>query len=242
MEDKNVLSSTDRGCSLCQNTRPCHQMDAQLLEPVCDSIWGDEQQNECRSSWCDAGKSDTCRGMKACSSHAKSQANKQEKRFRCYQDENWMQKYDQLTAFRKKFGHCCVPCRFKANPSLGLWVKRQRNQYVVYKAQQKADCGNRRHRRSSKLAASALTPHRIDLLEQLDFVWNFRDALWLLRYEELKQYFVDHGHTNVPANWQPNEKLSSWVKSQKHQIQRQLQGRSSTMTEDRQQKLEALGF
>jgi len=70
----------------------------------------------------------------------------------------WEEKRNELVAYRKKHGNCLVPSLFKDNPSLATWVKCQRRQYKLH-------CeGN----------PSAMTPGRIERLEQLGFQWELR--------------------------------------------------------------------
>lgn len=39
---------------------------------------------------------------------------------------SWEVQYENLCAFKEKYGHCNVPSRYPDNPSLGLWVGKQR--------------------------------------------------------------------------------------------------------------------
>ena len=41
-------------------------------------------------------------------------------------DKAWNIRFKQLVEYKEQFGNCCVPLRFKSNPSLGRWVNRQR--------------------------------------------------------------------------------------------------------------------
>ena len=65
---------------------------------------------------------------------------------------------------------------------------------------------------------------------------------WSQRYQELVQYRAEHGDCLVPHNWNGNRKLAQWVKRQRHQYQLKMQWKHSTLTDDRQQALEELGF
>jgi len=42
------------------------------------------------------------------------------------QNESWKGMFERLAEYRSKHGHCKVPIRYKADPSLGRWVSRQR--------------------------------------------------------------------------------------------------------------------
>ncbi len=43
-----------------------------------------------------------------------------------YWDERWERKYEQLVAFKTKYGHCDVPQKYPANQPLASWVNGQR--------------------------------------------------------------------------------------------------------------------
>ena len=68
----------------------------------------------------------------------------------------WDEKVHDLIQYQAKYGNCLVPSAFKANPKLATWVKCQRRQYKLY--------------RENK--SSAMTPQRIEELEQMGFVWE----------------------------------------------------------------------
>mmetsp|Transcript_13816 Transcript_13816/g.33438 ORF Transcript_13816/g.33438 Transcript_13816/m.33438 type:complete len:556 (+) Transcript_13816:179-1846(+) len=61
------------------------------------------------------------------------------------------------------------------------------------------------------------------------------------RLEELKQFKADHGHTNVPKNVE-FKSLGRWVNNQRQYYKKREQGESSSLTEDRINSLEELGF
>ena len=64
--------------------------------------------------------------------------------------EQWDQRYGQLLDFRQQHGHCNIPSNYPENPQLGRWVSRQR--------------GKR----------DKLTQQRIQLLEEINFIWSAR--------------------------------------------------------------------
>jgi helicase associated protein len=60
---------------------------------------------------------------------------------------SWSKRFEELKAFKARFGHCRVPQRWKENPSLGTWVAHQRS--IKHK----------------------LSPERIKKLNQIGFQW-----------------------------------------------------------------------
>ncbi|KAL3919790.1 MAG: hypothetical protein SGILL_003578 [Bacillariaceae sp.] len=65
---------------------------------------------------------------------------------------------------------------------------------------------------------------------------------WYERFEDLKVFFQTHGHCHVPINYTPNLPLSKWTKRQRYQMKLKQDGKPSSMSEERQQLLEDMGF
>ena len=147
-------------------------------------------------------------------------------RFRSHQAESWMEKYEELLDFRLSNGHCLVPNQYPANPSLAEWVKRQRYQHKLK--------GMGKH--------SSMSDDRVIALEKLGFVWNSHDAVWEERLKELKQYKNLFGNTNVPSKYEPNPQLAIWIKRQRRQYKFLTEGKPSTMTPYRVEKLREINF
>lgn len=147
-------------------------------------------------------------------------------RFREYQAESWSEKFEELCAFRRKYGHCHVPHYFSESFTLAQWVKRQRYQYKL-----KLD-GKR----------STLTEERIRILNKVDFIWNSHDAVWEERFQDLLAYKHVHGHCIVPSTFEANPQLAVWTKRQRRQYKRYKHKMSSSVTPSRIEKLEKAGF
>ena len=140
-----------------------------------------------------------------------------------YQNKKWMERYDDLLEYKKQYGHCHVPFHFKGNPSLSQWVKRQRHQHKLF------DAGKHSH----------LNSERIQLLEGIGFTWDSHSAAWEENFQALNEFKDQFGHCHVPI---ANSRLSTWVKRQRRQYKRYISNQSSTMTEERIQRLSDLGF
>jgi hypothetical protein len=65
----------------------------------------------------------------------------------------WSERFQQLCEFKVEFGHCVVPCKYSANPTLGKWVSKQRHYCKLY----------------HEGKTSQLTEERIRALESVDF-------------------------------------------------------------------------
>ena len=67
-------------------------------------------------------------------------------------------------------------------------------------------------------------------------------TLWDERYEELRDYRVQHGHCTVPFSYSEKPLLASWVKRQRYQYKCKMRGEHSHLTDERQAMLDNLGF
>eukprot|EP00538_Stauroneis_constricta_P004302 CAMPEP_0119562418 /NCGR_PEP_ID=MMETSP1352-20130426/20381_1 /TAXON_ID=265584 /ORGANISM="Stauroneis constricta, Strain CCMP1120" /LENGTH=789 /DNA_ID=CAMNT_0007610813 /DNA_START=77 /DNA_END=2446 /DNA_ORIENTATION=+ len=143
------------------------------------------------------------------------------------QSEQWNDKYEELVAFRRRYGHCHVPnSNLDSSRPLAHWVRRQRHQY----------------RRKMEGKHSTLSDERQRALEELDFVWDSHAAIWEERYQELVDFQAQYGHCKVPRRYPTNTQLAIWVKCQRRQRQLNRSGERTALTPDRESRLDALGF
>ena len=143
------------------------------------------------SSYCAIGDDSSSSKRRRVSSSKESQIRNKE----------WQQRYEELIAYKAKYGNCLVPYNWPQNKQLANWVKRQRYQYNQM---------NQFHMHTT------LTPKRIDLLNSIGFTWNSHEASWEEKYHLLLQFHQHHGHSNVPPNYNQNrDGLATWVKYQR---------------------------
>lgn len=115
-------------------------------------------------------------------------------RFKPFQLEKWMERVEELKAFRKINGHCMVPHTYPPNQQLSRWCKRQRRQYKLLRAGK----------------PSTMTPNRAAFLEDMGFIWDRHEAVWNEKIQDLALYKKTHGHTFVPSNYKANPQLGVW--------------------------------
>ena len=85
----------------------------------------------------------------------------------------WQSNFDDLVAYKKENGDVRVPRQYEKAPKLAEWVTDQRRQ-----------CKARLEGKPS-----TMTAERMAKLDQLGFVWQFRDRMdWNERYEKLLEY------------------------------------------------------
>lgn len=118
---------------------------------------------------------------------------------------------------------------------LGVWLDRQRKIYlesIVYR-------GNNTTRLHEKFSEA-----QIAALSDLDPDWwmSRRQWQWEKRFRELQNYAALHGDCCVPISYFQNKLLANWVSNQRKQYNLRMAGKPSDLTDDRFQRLEAIGF
>jgi hypothetical protein len=126
------------------------------------------------------------------------------------------------TNFMCQNGHCRVPIR---GTVLGRWVRDQRIQYKSFV-------------RGEKFKGS-LTEDKVDLLNAVGFSWRvtamcLAKQRWMGRYNKLKAFKMENGHTNVPRNHPLG--FGYWVYNQ-----RRLRRRNE-LSDDHKDLLDKIGF
>lgn len=71
---------------------------------------------------------------------------------------------------------------------------------------------------------------------------RFHEEKWSHRYKELLAFHREFGHSAVPHTYPRNPQLARWVKRQRRQYKLRRDGRPSTMTVERLQLLDSVGF
>lgn len=135
----------------------------------------------------------------------------------------------QLRVYKEQYGDCMVPQIFPDNPSLGLWVREQRQEF------KKFNSGRKSH----------MTEQRIQQLEELGFVWSklkTPQVPWKVRLQELCAFKLKYGHCKVPKDWSGNPQLGKWVSNQRGEYKKRIQGKKSSLTSERLFALDDVGF
>ena len=159
--------------------------------------------------------------------HEENDCDGKTKRFRKYQNDQWIVRYEELKRFHDKFGHSVVPHCFIHEGSDGLasWCKRQRFQWKEYV----------RNKRTT------ISPERKAKLDELGFIWDSHDAAWQANFQRLLNFKAEHGHVHVPTGYH-EKNLSIWVKCQRRQKKLRSLGKQSSLTLDRMNQLDAINF
>mmetsp|Transcript_3261 Transcript_3261/g.4184 ORF Transcript_3261/g.4184 Transcript_3261/m.4184 type:complete len:343 (-) Transcript_3261:27-1055(-) len=142
----------------------------------------------------------------------------------------WTYRFEQLLRFKKEHGHCNVPYRYDADPSLGLWVSSQRCDYKLWKEQNRSGGGG----------DAVRPPERFEALTREGFVWDVRELMWNEKLRLLEEFIAEHGHARVPQKYKG---VGRWVDKQRQNYKKMLDGKPcGSMTKERAAILNKLGF
>lgn len=134
--------------------------------------------------------------------------------------KSWEEYFEELVAFKEKNGHCVVP---QANPTLGRWVDRQRQQGKAYPK------------------SGPMTAERHRALDDLGFVWSgHTKRTWEDFFKELVGFKKKYRHCQVPLKSKDHGALSRWVLKQRRDWKEYPE--SGPLTEERYKALNDLGF
>ena len=135
-------------------------------------------------------------------------------------EDRWDRRFTQLLEYRRRFGHCRVPAKWKEDVPFGQWVHMQR----AFKKD------------------GTLSEERIARLEAVGFEWAcprsrayLYDEHWAGMFSRLLAWQKEHGHTEVPSTWH-DRSLATWVAGQRDHW------KHGTLQPERRRKLEAIGF
>ena len=126
----------------------------------------------------------------------------------------WNQRFQELAAYKNRFGDCNASLKWNENPELGVWCSHQRQAFKQGK----------------------LSPERITRLEELGFPWVRFDSAWEKMFGPLIDYKKRFGNCNVPQGWNEDQKLGRWVSTQ-----RRLR-KKGQLSPERIARLSELGF
>eukprot|EP00533_Pseudo-nitzschia_delicatissima_P009956 CAMPEP_0116083336 /NCGR_PEP_ID=MMETSP0327-20121206/3217_1 /TAXON_ID=44447 /ORGANISM="Pseudo-nitzschia delicatissima, Strain B596" /LENGTH=612 /DNA_ID=CAMNT_0003574213 /DNA_START=401 /DNA_END=2239 /DNA_ORIENTATION=- len=128
--------------------------------------------------------------------------------------KEWNAMYERLLKHMGERGLEKVPNRIHMDPELRNWV-----------AQQRLDFKKRN-----------LNSERQVLLRSIGFHRDKFTLKWDAKFERLKDFKKEHGHTNVPFHYAKDRQLGTWVSKQRVRI------RQGTISTEEKIRLEAIGF
>jgi len=84
-----------------------------------------------------------------------------------------------------------------------------------------------------------MTAKRIQLLNEIHFVWSAREATWQERFRELQEFVHVNGFGSVPSK---KTALLDWLRYQQKLYREHKKGKEVSLTETRIAQLKRLGF
>lgn len=145
------------------------------------------------------------------------------------QSKAWYERFEDLKKYKEKHGNCLVPQKYPPNPSLGIWVNKQRMEYKLLLDNEK----------------SSMSPDRLESLQSIGFVWAKRkgQATWDAKYKQLLEYKAKNGDCLIPTKYAKNPALGRWVSTQREHYRMWKQGDPrSKMTVEKAKLLDEIGF
>eukprot|EP00977_Amphora_coffeiformis_P013008 scaffold3337_cov169-Amphora_coffeaeformis.AAC.18 len=150
-------------------------------------------------------------------------------------EAKWNERFAMLVEYKRIHGNTMVP---QNSGELGRWVKMQREQKKTTDRRKTGD-----QEPSNKRPRPCMPPERIAKLDSIGFCWESGTRRgWEERFEELLQYRAQHGDCNVPQLWSENRALGRWVMKQRCHYNLKKQGKKSQLTDEKQARLEGIGF
>jgi len=131
----------------------------------------------------------------------------------------WENDFAALVAYRQQYGHFSISKH--SDPRLYSFCKNVRQNYKYQQLQQSSSSSSGTITSSSPskgvvpIHQHSLTDDRIRSLEEIGFVWTPRDDMWNVRYEQLKAFYEEHGHCQLPSTTNENKELRQWVSYQR---------------------------
>lgn len=114
-------------------------------------------------------------------------------------DEKWLYHYSLLEKYINEFGSMDGICNYNVDGfNLGYWVKSQRRAY--------SGKGN-----------GKIEDWQIELLNKLNFKWDYSVDTWNFNFELLKEYYNLHKNINVSRSYVVNGvKLGAWLTTERY--------------------------
>ena len=138
-----------------------------------------------------------------------------------FYEDLWEEHYAKLKVYWVQHGHSNVS--LTDDGRLSSWVQRQRKLF--------------RH-----VIPGELSEERIQKLSELEFCFDIHEKSWMDKFVELEEYKAYHGDCIVPLDWPSNPSLGIWVDMQRQHYSKRTKGSWHSMTDERVELLEKVGF
>lgn len=139
--------------------------------------------------------------------------------FTCDSDKQWLEGYQHASNYFKTEQNLLVHGRYECDDGfkLGIWISSQRSKYKN----------------------NQLTANQIQLLEEIQMVFDPLEMKWNQNYAQAEIYKNKHGNLKIPVTFKTKDgfRLGAWLNAQKKAYQKQ-----KGYSEDHFMKLTKLGM
>eukprot|EP00970_Alexandrium_tamarense_P008014 scaffold1538_cov190-Alexandrium_tamarense.AAC.7 len=161
-------------------------------------------------------------------------------------EAQWLERLEDLRRYRQDTGDTLVPKHCKGYPFLGTWVDKQRSDYKRFIAKKNIRLNgpiDESEVEKIESLSTGMTDERIQLLEAEDFVWEPQNFAWQLKYDEVCDWIALNGHGAIRQRGAGQyDPLARWADRQRSHYKKFLNGEKSTLTVERVEKLNRIGF
>merc|ERR1711976_619243 len=109
--------------------------------------------------------------------------------------DKWNIQYNKLVEYKHNHGDTMVPTKNYSDKNFANWVACQRHEY----------------KRMNEGKTHTLTPERIKLLKDIEFVFNVFDQRWEDMYKSLETFKKTYGHVNLKDQQGSDLSLAKWA-------------------------------
>mmetsp|Transcript_15742 Transcript_15742/g.25874 ORF Transcript_15742/g.25874 Transcript_15742/m.25874 type:complete len:443 (+) Transcript_15742:2-1330(+) len=164
-------------------------------------------------------------------------------------EAQWLERYEELKKYRRDHGDTLVPKHYSVYPFLGRWVDKQRFDYKRFMAKKKLEESNKIEdpeeiEELQRLASlsTGMTEERVRLLDAEDFIWDPFNHAWEQKYNEFCMFVRVNGHAAIRTRRKGYDPLARWAEIQRKNYRKKIDGQKTTLTQERIDKLERIGF
>lgn len=157
--------------------------------------------------------------------------------------KKWNRHFQEMCEYKETHGNCLVPKQYTENRALASWVYNQRFQYKKKLEGQDVPLDDQRIKKLNEIGFcwKAKSDEEWRVSDRVRRRENSQDG-WESKYERLVKFKEKHGHTLVPKQYKSDQSLSSWVFRQRRQYKFLMDGKPSSLSNDRLEKLKEIGF
>jgi hypothetical protein len=118
--------------------------------------------------------------------------------------EKWDKKFEELVAFKEKFGHSKIPNHQREYRTLRNWIGKQREAYKTYQISGKGVTTISKRIKKLQMIGVSLEPYSTN---------------WSSRFQQLVLFHREHGHCTVPQQGKSKHtRLGQWLGRQKKDL------------------------